>query len=193
MKSWPTEAPSVDEPECTDFTPNDPDSLKLRRGDIIDIISKPPMCTWMGQLNHKVGTFKLIYVDILGEEENKPKRTMRKRKKAQLPQATSLEELLVRVNLKEHMPTFQFNGYEDLHTFRLLEKEDLDELDIRDPQHRAVLLTTVELLQEYDTGDSGSESEDLSDSQGKLLLSQGGTLVGRNNNLENGNMSLLHQ
>ena len=51
---------------------------------------------------------------------------------------------------QEHMPTFLFNGYEDLDTFQLLEEEDLDELNIRDPQHRAVLLTAVELLQEYD-------------------------------------------
>lgn len=49
------------------------------------------------------------------------------------------------------MPTFLFNGYEDLDTFKLLEEEDLDELDIKDPQHRAVLLTAVELLHEYDS------------------------------------------
>lgn len=49
------------------------------------------------------------------------------------------------------MPTFLFNGYEDLDTFKLLEEEDLDELNIRDPEHRAVLLTAVELLQEYDS------------------------------------------
>ena len=53
---------------------------------------------------------------------------------------------------QEHLPTFLFNGYEDLDTFKLLEEEDLDELNIRDPQHRAVLLTAVELLQEYDGG-----------------------------------------
>lgn len=53
---------------------------------------------------------------------------------------------------QEHLPTFLFNGYEDLDTFKLLEEEDLDELNIRDSQHRAVLLTAVELLQEYDGG-----------------------------------------
>lgn len=49
------------------------------------------------------------------------------------------------------MPTFLFNGYEDLDTFQLLEEEDLDELNITDPQHRAVLMTAVELLQECDS------------------------------------------
>ncbi|MCI4382582.1 hypothetical protein PGIGA_G00016400 [Pangasianodon gigas] len=136
----------------TDFIPSpyDTDSLKLKRGDVIDIISKPPMGTWMGLLNNKVGTFKFIYVDVLSEEVEKPKCSIKKRRKSRPPKPTSVEELLERIDLKEHMPTFLFNGYEDLETFKLLEEEDLDELNIRDPQHRAVLLTAVELLQEYD-------------------------------------------
>ncbi|XP_028366227.1 SAM and SH3 domain-containing protein 1 isoform X2 [Phyllostomus discolor] len=154
----------------TDFTPSpyDTDSLKLKKGDIIDIISKPPMGTWMGLLNNKVGTFKFIYVDVLNEEEEKPKRPTRRKRKGRPPQPKSVEDLLDRINLKEHMPTFLFNGYEDLDTFKLLEEEDLDELNIRDPEHRAVLLTAVELLQEYDSNSdqSGSQERLLVDSQG---------------------------
>uniref|UniRef100_A0A4W4FIB0 SAM and SH3 domain containing 1a n=1 Tax=Electrophorus electricus TaxID=8005 RepID=A0A4W4FIB0_ELEEL len=178
----------------TDFTPSpyDTDSLKLKRGDVIDIISKPPMGTWMGLLNNKVGTFKFIYVDVLAEEEEKPKRPMRRRRKARVPKPSSVEELLERINLKEHMPTFLFNGYEDLDTFKLLEEEDLDELNIRNPQHRhtAVLLSAVEPLQ-----DSDPERNALSGSQEKLL-SQGRGLAGdsprdsgcyeSSENLENG-------
>ncbi|XP_019745485.1 SAM and SH3 domain-containing protein 1 [Hippocampus comes] len=185
----------------TDFTPSpyDSDSLKLKRGDVIDIISKPPMGTWMGLLNNKVGTFKFIYVDVLCEEEEKPKRPLRRRRKGRPPKPTSVEELLERINLKEHMPTFLFNGYEDLDTFKLLEEEDLDELNIKDPQHRAVLLTAVELLQEYDSS-SDPERSGLSSSQEKLL-SEGLGLIGdsprdsgcyeSNENLENG--LLCHQ
>uniref|UniRef100_A0A8C5I4Q5 SAM and SH3 domain containing 1a n=1 Tax=Gouania willdenowi TaxID=441366 RepID=A0A8C5I4Q5_GOUWI len=180
----------------TDFTPSpyDSDSLKLKRGDVIDIISKPPMGTWMGLLNNKVGTFKFIYVDVLNEEEEKPKRPVRRRRKGRTPKPTSVEELLERINLKELMPTFLFNGYEDLDTFKLLEEEDLDELNIKDPQHRAVLLTAVELLQEYDSS-SDPEHSGLSGSQEKLLC-EGRGLVGdsprdsgcyeSNENLENG-------
>ncbi|XP_069014323.1 SAM and SH3 domain-containing protein 1a isoform X4 [Embiotoca jacksoni] len=180
----------------TDFTPSpyDSDSLKLKHGDVIDIISKPPMGTWMGLLNNKVGTFKFIYVDVLNEEVEKPKRPVRRRRKGRPPKPTSVEDLLERINLKEHMPTFLFNGYEDLDTFKLLEEEDLDELNIRDPQHRAVLLTAVELLQEYDSS-SDPERSGLSGSQEKLL-SEGRGLVGdsprdsgcyeSNENLENG-------
>ncbi|XP_042356736.1 SAM and SH3 domain-containing protein 1 isoform X2 [Plectropomus leopardus] len=180
----------------TDFTPSpyDTDSLKLKSGDIIDVISKPPMGTWMGMLNGKVGTFKFIYVDVLNEEEVKPKKT-RRRRKARQPKPTSVEELLDRINLKEHLPTFLFNGYEDLDTFKLLEEEDLDELNIRDPQHRAVLLTAVELLQEYDGSSDPERGSQSGGGQEKLLLDRRG-LPGdsprdsgcyeSNENLENG-------
>lgn len=149
----------------TDFTPSpyDSDSLKLKKGDIIEIISKPPMGTWMGLLNNKVGTFKFIYVDVINEVEEKPKRPTRRRRKGRPPKPKSVEDLLDRINLKEHMPTFLFNGYEDLDTFKLLEEEDLDELNIQNPEHKAVLLTAIELLQEYDS------NSDHSGSQEKLL------------------------
>nr|XP_033792469.1 SAM and SH3 domain-containing protein 1 isoform X2 [Geotrypetes seraphini] len=154
----------------TDFTPSpyDSDSLKLKKGDIIDIISKPPMGTWMGLLNNKVGTFKFIYVDVLSDVEEKPKRSSRRRRKGRPPKPKSVEDLLERIHLKEHMPTFLFNGYEDLDTFKLLEEEDLDELNIQDPEHRAVLLTAVELLHEYDSNSdhSGSQEKLLVDGQG---------------------------
>uniref|UniRef100_A0A673LSF6 SAM and SH3 domain-containing protein 1-like n=1 Tax=Sinocyclocheilus rhinocerous TaxID=307959 RepID=A0A673LSF6_9TELE len=180
----------------TDFTPSpyDTDSLKLKGGDVIDIISKPPMGTWMGLLNNKVGTFKFIYVDVLTEEEEKPKRAVRRRRKGRPPKPNSVEELLERINLKEHMPTFLFNGYEDLDTFKLLEEEDLDELNIKDPQHRAVLMTAVELLQDYDSS-SDPERSALSGSQEKLLCEGRGLMADSprdsgcyesNENLENG-------
>ena len=75
-------------------------TLLFQRGDVIDIISKPPMGTWMGLLNNKVGTFKFIFVDVLSEEEEKPKRPVRRRRKGRPPKPTSVEELLERLNLK---------------------------------------------------------------------------------------------
>ncbi|XP_056624610.1 SAM and SH3 domain-containing protein 1 isoform X3 [Triplophysa dalaica] len=182
----------------TDFTPSpyDTDSLKLKRGDTIDIINKPPMGTWMGLLRNKVGTFKFIYVDVLNVEEEKPKRSIKKRRKSRPPKPTSVEELMERINLKEHMPTFLFNGYEDLDTFKLLEEEDLDELNITDPQHRAVLMTAVELLQECESnsdperdGSSGGSQEKLQSSEGHVPSVDSPRDSGcyeSNENLENG-------
>ena len=67
---------------------------------MIDVISKPPMGTWMGLLGGKVGTFKFIYVDVVSEEtEAKPKKN-RRRRKARQPKPTSVHELLDRINLK---------------------------------------------------------------------------------------------
>lgn len=131
----------------TDFTPSpyDTDSLKLKvkcthactyththypneritvtvpdlqRGDVIDIISKPPMGTWMGLLNSKVGTFKFIYVDVLAEDEDKPKHPRRRRKGGQ-PKPTSVEELLERINLKVMTRLEQYK-HRQTHTLNLV-------------------------------------------------------------------------
>ena len=45
---------------------------------------------------------------------------------------------------------FVLNGYEDLELFKDLEGEDLDYLGISNPDHRAKILTAVELLHDYD-------------------------------------------
>jgi hypothetical protein len=88
----------------------------VQRGDVIDVISKPPMGTWMGLLNNKVGTFKFIYVDVLSdEEEKKPKRPVRRRRKGRPPKPTSVEELLDRINLKvEGGGSLVYTGWETL-------------------------------------------------------------------------------
>ncbi|XP_048457095.1 SAM and SH3 domain-containing protein 1a isoform X2 [Rhincodon typus] len=137
----------------TDFIPSpyDTDSLKLKKGDIIDIISKPPGGTWMGLLNNKVGTFKFIYVDIVNNEVEKPKRPKRRRRGTKHPKPQNVQDLLQRIGLQQHMPTLLLNGYEDLDTFKLLQEEDLDELNILEPQHRSQLLTAVDFLHEYDS------------------------------------------
>uniref|UniRef100_A0A8C4WWP3 SAM and SH3 domain containing 1b n=1 Tax=Eptatretus burgeri TaxID=7764 RepID=A0A8C4WWP3_EPTBU len=146
----------------TDFTPSpyDSDSLKLKVGDIIDIISKPPMGTWMGLLHNKVGTFKFVYVDVLIEEEEQSHKKQRPRRiRSRRPKPQTVQELLARINLHEHIPAFLINGYEDLDTFKLLEERDLDELNITAPEDRAKLLTAAELLQDYD-GDGDSRPQE---------------------------------
>ncbi|CAN0225912.1 unnamed protein product [Lampetra fluviatilis] len=148
----------------TDFTPSpyDSDSLKLKAGDIIEIISKPPMGTWMGMLANKVGTFKFIYVDVILEEpETKAKKKPRpKRSKSKRPKPKTVQELLERIGLQEHIPAFLLNGYEDLNSFKLVEERDLDELRIINPEQRAKLLTAAELLQDYDGGSEERGSQE---------------------------------
>ncbi|XP_074004180.1 SAM and SH3 domain-containing protein 3 [Numenius arquata] len=149
----------------TDFTPSpyDRDSLKLRKGDIIGIIEKPPVGTWTGLLNNRVGSFKFIYVDVLPEEAA-PARKSRGSVKSKRPKPKTLHELLERINLQEHTSTLLLNGYQTLEDFKELRETHLNELHITDPQHRAKLLTAAELLLDYDTA-SEPEEGDSSEAQ----------------------------
>ncbi|NXG20436.1 SASH3 protein, partial [Grallaria varia] len=146
----------------TDFTPSpyDKDSLKLRKGDIIGIIEKPPVGTWTGLLNNRVGSFKFIYVDVI-PEETVPARRSRGSTRSKRLKPKTLHELLERINLQEHIPTLLLNGYQTLEDFKELRETHLNELHITDPQHRAKLLTAAELLLDYDTPlPAASEPED---------------------------------
>ncbi|RLV84245.1 hypothetical protein DV515_00016312 [Chloebia gouldiae] len=146
----------------TDFTPSpyDKDSLKLRKGDIISIIEKPPVGTWTGLLNNKVGSFKFIYVDVIPEETVPARRSRGSSRNKRLKPKT-LHELLERINLQEHIPTLLLNGYQTLEDFKELRETHLNELHITDPQHRAKLLTAAELLLDYDSKSPGEGRESL--------------------------------
>lgn len=74
----------------------------FQRGDVIDIISKPPMGTWMGLLNNKVGTFKFIYVNIIPDEATPPMRKRcsgKNRRSTAKDKPQTLEEVLERIGL----------------------------------------------------------------------------------------------
>uniref|UniRef100_A0A2K6P1C0 SAM and SH3 domain containing 3 n=1 Tax=Rhinopithecus roxellana TaxID=61622 RepID=A0A2K6P1C0_RHIRO len=158
-------APQYTGPFCgrarvhTDFTPSpyDHDSLKLQKGDVIQIIEKPPVGTWLGLLNGKVGSFKFIYVDVLPEEAVGHARPSRRQSKGKRPKPKTLHELLERIGLEEHTSTLLLNGYQTLEDFKELRETHLNELNIMDPQHRAKLLTAAELLLDYDTGSEEAE------------------------------------
>ncbi|NXX48177.1 SASH3 protein, partial [Tricholaema leucomelas] len=150
----------------TDFTPSpyDRDSLKLRKGDIIGIIEKPPVGTWTGLLNNRVGSFKFIYVDVI-PEETAPARKSRGSGKSKRLKPKTLHELLERINLQEHTSTLLLNGYQTLEDFKELRETHLSELNITDPQHRAKLLTAAELLLDYDSKNSEPEEGASSEAQ----------------------------
>ncbi|KAJ7310253.1 hypothetical protein JRQ81_007151 [Phrynocephalus forsythii] len=147
----------------TDFVPSpyDKDSLKLQKGDVIQIIAKPPVGTWTGLLNHKVGSFKFIYVEIIPEEPALVAKSS-SRGRSKRPKPKTLHELLERINLEEHTSTLLLNGYQTLEDFKELQETHLNELNITDPQHRAKLLTAADLLLDYDT------SSDVEDDGGNV-------------------------
>ncbi|XP_056416831.1 SAM domain-containing protein SAMSN-1 isoform X2 [Hyla sarda] len=131
----------------TDFTPSpyDTDSLKIKKGDIIDIIYKTPMGIWTGMLNNKVGNFKFIYVDIISEEEV-PRKIIRRKSKR--PRPKTLQELLERFNLQEYMSSLLLNGYENLEDLKDIKESHLCELNITNPEERMRLLIAIANLQD---------------------------------------------
>ncbi|XP_048370591.1 SAM and SH3 domain-containing protein 3 [Sphaerodactylus townsendi] len=142
----------------TDFIPSpyDKDSLKLQKGDVIQVIAKPPVGTWTGLLNAKVGSFKFIYVDVIPDDPVPVLRSC-SRSRSKRPKPKTLEELLERMNLQEHASTLLLNGYQTLEDFKELQETHLNELNITDPQHRAKLLTAADLLLDYDTSSEAEE------------------------------------
>ncbi|XP_052650069.1 SAM domain-containing protein SAMSN-1 isoform X2 [Harpia harpyja] len=156
----------------TDFTPSpyDTDSLKIKKGDIIDIICKTPMGIWTGMLNNKVGNFKFIYVDIILEEEAAP-RKVKLHRGSKRTKPKTLQELLDCVHLQEYASTLLLNGYETLEDLKDLQESHLIELNISNPEDRARLLSAIENLQDYDIeqqqkSEGGQETLSLSPHHG---------------------------
>ncbi|XP_041437550.1 uncharacterized protein LOC108707432 isoform X3 [Xenopus laevis] len=133
----------------TDFTPSpyDAESLKIKKGDIIDIICKTPMGIWTGMLHNKVGNFKFIYVDIISEEEMPPRR-IKARRKSKRPKPKTLQELMERLNLQDYISSLLLNGYETLEDLKDLKESHLHELNITSSEERARLLAAIENLQD---------------------------------------------
>ncbi|XP_060753739.1 SAM domain-containing protein SAMSN-1a isoform X2 [Neoarius graeffei] len=145
----------------TDFVPSpyDTDLLKLKVGDIINIISKPPMGIWTGMLNNKVGNFKFIYVEVLlekekDEEEEKEEEEdalkIRPQRLSKRPRPKTLLELLERLHLEEYASTLLLNGYQSVDDLKHLKDQHLIELNVTDPEHRRKLLAASEVI--YDMG-----------------------------------------
>ncbi|XP_035636245.1 SAM domain-containing protein SAMSN-1b isoform X2 [Oncorhynchus keta] len=133
----------------TDFVPSpyDTESLKLKVGDVIEIISKPPMGIWTGMLNNKVGNFKFIYVDLIVEKVPEPPQKMT-HGKSRRPRPKTLQELLERLNLEEYASSLLLNGYQTVDDLRELKEQHLVELNVTDSEHRHRLMAAVECLQE---------------------------------------------
>uniref|UniRef100_A0A673UWN3 SAM domain-containing protein SAMSN-1 n=1 Tax=Suricata suricatta TaxID=37032 RepID=A0A673UWN3_SURSU len=148
----------------TDFTPSpyDTDSLKIKKGDIIDIICKTPMGMWTGMLNNKVGNFKFIYVDVISEEEAAPKKIKAHRRSGKEKPKT-LQEFLQWIHLQEYTSTLLLNGYETLEDLKDINESHLMELNITNPEDRMRLLSAAEnLLDEETIQEQENESEPLS-------------------------------
>ncbi|XP_068174401.1 SAM domain-containing protein SAMSN-1a isoform X2 [Antennarius striatus] len=152
----------------TDFVPSpyDTDSLKLKVGDVINIISKPPMGIWTGMLNNKVGNFKFIYVDILVEKEEEEAPKIRQQKLCKRPRPKTLLELLERLHLEEYASALLLNGYQTVDDLLHLQEKHLIELNVKDAEHRRRLLAAAECR--YTEGDDVREADEHKSSHSAL-------------------------
>ncbi|XP_041947987.1 SAM domain-containing protein SAMSN-1b isoform X2 [Alosa sapidissima] len=134
----------------TDFLPSpyDNESLRLKVGDVIEVISKPAMGIWTGLLNGRVGSFKFIYVDVLVETEPEPRRRATSQGRRRRPRPNTLLELLACLNLEEHASSLMLNGYQTVDDLKELKEQHLIELNMTDPEHRHRLLAATECLHE---------------------------------------------
>jgi SAM and SH3 domain-containing protein 1 len=84
-------------------SPYDKESLRFKKGDIIDIISMNVSGNWKGFAHGRIGTFKFINVELISAAPGPigpvaaPRRSSRSHRTAK-PQ--NVEELLRRVNLE---------------------------------------------------------------------------------------------
>ncbi|XP_029303768.1 SAM domain-containing protein SAMSN-1b [Cottoperca gobio] len=131
----------------TDFVPSpyDTESLKLKVGDVIDIIAKPPMGIWTGMLNSRMGNFKFIYVDVLTEECPD---THKETKIHRVRQKSTVQEVLKCLSMEEHFSSLQLNGYQTVDDLMRLREHHLTELNVTDPEYRHCLLAAVDSLQQ---------------------------------------------
>ncbi|XP_051276795.1 SAM and SH3 domain-containing protein 3 [Dicentrarchus labrax] len=170
----------------TDFTPSpyDVESLKLQKGDIIYIIEKPPVGTWTGKLNNKVGSFKFIYVNLL-PDDSPPARRRRQNSKTHRTKSKpkTLEEVLDSIGLTELSSLLSMHGFQSLEDFAGLKESHLNELNITDPEQRSKILNASELLRDSED-ESEPEEEDRSVEDAKEPRDSG--CFESSENLENG-------
>ncbi|XP_070136767.1 uncharacterized protein SKIP isoform X3 [Drosophila bipectinata] len=155
--------------------PYDKEALKFKKGDLIDVLSMNASGIWKGRCHGRVGHFKFINVEVLPEQrmKNSSSKTLGHPSSRMANSGNgsnngggggpnSVEDLLIRIGLKEYTSVFVLNGYEDLELFKELEPADLDYLGILNQEHRAKLLTAVQLLHDIECSDvdiAGSSSE----------------------------------
>lgn len=147
----------------------------LQKGDIIYIIEKPPVGTWTGKLNNKVGSFKFIYVNLLPDESPPARRRHRNSKSCQdKSKPKTLEEVLDSMGLSVSLLSFCrrwgrwclqdrcscslvlqeltsllfMHGFQNLEDFAGLKEPHLNELNITDPEQRSKILKASELLRD---------------------------------------------
>ncbi|XP_064612613.1 SAM and SH3 domain-containing protein 1-like isoform X2 [Liolophura sinensis] len=132
------------------------DMLQLKSGDIIQVLTITQSGLCRGVLDSRVGSFRYSHVEMITDKTlRSPKKEKgSRRRNSKRPKPKTVEELLKRIGLEHLSAVFLLNGYDHLETFVDIVEDDLNELNIHDPEQRAKLLTAAELLIDYDSPDA---------------------------------------
>lgn len=159
-----------------DYIPSpgdDLETLTLKKGDIIYLLSMVDSRWCRGILNNQIGTFRSTDVEPVGEDGARliTPRHMRPNKgrlrQQRRPKPKTIEELLHRLGLQYLANLFLQHGFHTLDDFSELDEIDLNELDITSPEERVKLLTAAQLL--LDSGQNEFDSCSRSASQSPAL------------------------
>ena len=124
-----------------DFTPNpyDREALRLRRGDIIDVIETNPNGTWRGHCNGRIGNFKFLNVETI------PSRGVRSSRDPDETRMTSVQELLTQLSMEQYLSVFILNGYDSLDSLCKVDKPTLEYFGIVDARQQRELLAAIQV------------------------------------------------
>lgn len=91
----------------------------LQKGDLIDVLSMNASGIWKGRCHGRVGHFKFINVEVLPEQRMKNSSSKTLAPASRLANSnngsgntgpSSVEDLLIRIGLKEYTSVFVLNG-----------------------------------------------------------------------------------
>ena len=128
-----------------DFTPNpyDREALRLRRGDIIDVIETNPNGTWRGQCHGRVGNFKFLNVQTIPDRN--VVRQVSGDSGHQDNTIHSVQQLLSLLNMGQYLSVFILNGYDNLESLYKIDKSKLEYFGVTDPEKQSEFLKTVQV------------------------------------------------
>lgn len=134
----------------TDFVPSpyDTESLTLKVGDIINIIAKPPMGIWKGMLNNKIGNFKFIYADVLGDKGSNPCKNTRMHRTSQRSTSKAHQETLEHPGLQRCASAVKLSRYQTVDDLMRL----LREMNVTHLEHMQCMPTAVESIRALRSG-----------------------------------------
>lgn len=81
-----------------------------QKGDIIEVISMNASGVWRGRCHGRLGFFKFINVEVLPEQRCRNNLNTINSRNANNGGPVSVEDLLVRIGLKEYTSVFVLNG-----------------------------------------------------------------------------------